>query len=91
MVTRKKSTDLDISIPSSKPKAKSQATATTDDLLRQLVELNENLTKLNTLMYSSDWKLWKMMNMIEMIANENGYTFKTSDNVEQAFEKESTK
>jgi hypothetical protein len=57
-------------------------------LCDQLIELNANvkkltesidanLDKIHNLTHSSDWKLWKMMNMIEMIAKESGYTFST--------------
>jgi hypothetical protein len=61
------------------------------DMLRsQLVELNKNikdlneslntnLDKIHTLVYSSDWKLWKIMNMIELIAKESGYVFSTDN------------
>jgi hypothetical protein len=65
------------------------------DVLRtQLVELNKNikdlnevlnsnLDKIHTLAYSSDWKLWKIMNMIELIAKESGYVFSTENTQEK--------
>jgi hypothetical protein len=65
------------------------------DVLRsQLVELNKNikdlnetlnsnLDKIHTLAYSSDWKLWKIMNMIELIAKESGYVFSTDNSQEK--------
>lgn len=89
MVTRKKK-ELDIEIPSvntklklSKPaieKATGKIESTSTDnstvqLQTQFVEMNAKLDKLNEMIYSSDWKLWKIMTMIEMIAKENGYAF----------------
>lgn len=91
----KKTDELDISIPTTKASRKTMTVEhiTNNDLHKQLVELNQNMVKLHSLLYSSDWKLWKTMNIIEMIARENGYTFETQgDNPpEQVLEKEAVK
>lgn len=74
------------------------SSVTNKELFDQLVKLNTsieqlndsinaNLDKIHNLAYSSDWKLWKMMNMIELIAKENGYVFST----DQPLEKEKIK
>jgi hypothetical protein len=94
MATRKKK-ELDIEIPAlSKTLPKVSEDSTTDMLRHQLLELNDNvkvlnehMEKIHNLTYSSDWKLWKIMSMIELIAKESGYVFST-DNPQ---EKESVK
>ena len=55
-----------------------------EQILEQLVKMNEQLEKTYDKLHSSDWKFWKTMNMIEMIARENGYEFSSpnSDNKE---------
>jgi hypothetical protein len=94
MVTRKKK-ELDIEIPSvstklklskpsvDKPIAKQESINDVSGLQNQLVEMNTKLDKLNEMIYSSDWKLWKIMTMIEMIAKENGYAFAVRGDAEQ--------
>jgi len=51
-------------------------------LITELAELNANFTKLHNnmekvhaLAHSTDWKMWKIMNVVELIAKENGYVF----------------
>jgi hypothetical protein len=91
MATRKKK-ELDIEIPASLSTTmpKVSVDPTTDMLRNQLIELNnnikvlnENMEKIHTLTYSSDWKLWKIMNMIELIAKESGYVFSTDNSQEK--------
>jgi hypothetical protein len=90
MATRKKK-ELDIEIPAlptTMPKVSEDST--TDMLRHQLIELNnnikvlnENIEKIHNLTYSSDWKLWKIMSMIELIAKESGYVFSTDNTQEK--------
>jgi hypothetical protein len=90
---KKKELDIEIpastkAVPVVSKSALDSASVTNKELCDQLIELNANLKKLtesfdtnldkiHNLAYSSDWKLWKIMNMIEMIAKESGYTFST--------------
>ena len=90
MATRKKK-ELDIEIPAvTKAMPTVDKSVVEDSLRSQLVELNKNvkdlnesltanLDKIHGLAYSSDWKLWKIMNMIELIAKESGYVFSTDN------------
>ena len=90
MATRKKK-ELDIEIPAvTKAMPTVDKSVVEDSLRSQLVELNKNvkdlnesltanLDKIHSLAYSSDWKLWKIMNMIELIAKESGYVFSTDN------------
>jgi len=93
MATRKKK-ELDIEIPTlstTMPKVSMDAVDGANDLLKnQLIELNnnikvlnENIEKIHNLTYSSDWKLWKIMSMIELIAKESGYVFSTDNSQEK--------
>lgn len=100
---KKKELDIEIpstreAAPTVSKSAIDSVSVTNKELCDQLIELNANLKKLtesfdtnldkiHNLAYSSDWKLWKMMNMIELIAKENGYVFST----DQPLEKENIK
>lgn len=93
MATRKKK-ELDIEIPAlptTMPKVSVDVVDGKNDMLKnQLIELNnnikvlnENIEKIHNLTYSSDWKLWKIMSMIELIAKESGYVFSTDNSQEK--------
>jgi hypothetical protein len=100
---KKKELDIEIPTstrvtPTVSKAAVDSSVVTNKELHDQLVELNtnlkaltdginSNLDKIHNLTHSSDWKLWKMMNMIELIAKENGYVFST----DQPLEKEKVK
>jgi len=45
-----------------------------------LIKLNEKVNILNQYMHQVDWKLWMIMNMVRLIGEENGYSFKEIDN-----------
>jgi hypothetical protein len=45
-----------------------------------LIKLNEKINILNQYMHQVDWKLWMIMNMVRLIGEENGYSFKEIDN-----------
>jgi hypothetical protein len=91
MATRKTKPELNVEIPAgskkltvkSKPEPEinpaGNTTNTDQEILVQLEELNHNIKKIYDIIYSSDWKQWKMMSMIEMIAKDNGYTFSTNN------------
>jgi len=83
MATRKKIEipSLDISI--SKLESRALPVKEVDvnqQILEQLVKMNEQLEKTYDKLHSSDWKFWKTMIMIEMIAKENGYEFSNPNN-----------
>jgi len=88
MATKKKIEipTLDIPVPKVAGKAKPAELEVDvqEQILEQLVKMNEQLEKTYDKLHSSDWKFWKTMNMIEMIARENGYEFSSpnSDNKE---------
>jgi hypothetical protein len=44
-----------------------------------LIKLNEKVNILNQYMHQVDWKLWMIMNMVRLIGEENGYSFKEID------------
>lgn len=78
-VKSKPAPEVSIEQPAQETKVSTPSSGLDQEILVQLEEINHNLKKLYEIIYSSDWKQWKMMSMIEMIARDNGYNFSTSD------------
>jgi hypothetical protein len=82
-VKRKTAPDnnIDINEEVVPPKAKAKATDTTDSAadpsaLYTRTEVLEELKKQTEYLHRVDWKLWMLMNMVRIIGEENGYTFR---------------
>ena len=45
-------------------------------LLYTQTEILEELKKQTEYLHRADWKLWMIMNMVRIIGEENGYTFR---------------
>ena len=90
MATKKKVEIPTLDIPAPKVVGKEkvvkplEVSDVNQQILEQLIKMNEQLEKTYDKLHSSDWKFWKTMNMIEMIARENGYEFSSpnTDNKE---------
>lgn len=54
-------------------------TATDEAILIELKDLNETMKVFSKYLDRMDWKLWMMMNMMRLIGEENGYSFKEID------------
>jgi len=73
--------DIDIEEEEVAPaKAKTKATDTKDSAvdpgLYTRTEVLEELKKQTEYLHRVDWKLWMIMNMVRIIGEENGYTFR---------------
>jgi hypothetical protein len=81
-VTRKPAPvgDIDIDEEVVTPKAKvvkTKSTASNDSKPEVTQkEVLEELKKQTEYLHRVDWKLWMLMNMVRIIGEENGYTFK---------------
>jgi hypothetical protein len=83
MVTRKKIAipALDLSVATLESRVLPvEEVDVNQQILEQLVKMNAQLEKTYDKLHSSDWKFWKTMIMIEMIAKENGYEFSNPNN-----------
>lgn len=58
---------------------KTESASVDDQMLTELRTLNETMSVFSKYLERMDWKLWMIMNMIKLIGEENGYTFKTND------------
>ena len=60
------------------PKAEEQSTQEKEELgsLYTRTEVLEELKKQTEYLHRADWKLWMIMNMVRIIGEENGYTFR---------------
>lgn len=71
--------DIDIEEEFVAPKAKAKTTAKdsadASPLFTQ-TEVLEELKKQTEYLHRVDWKLWMLMNMVRIIGEENGYTFR---------------
>ena len=75
-VNRKSKEGIDIEEEVVAPKAKATtATADSSPLFTQ-TEVLEELKKQTEYLHRVDWKLWMLMNMVRIIGEENGYTFR---------------
>lgn len=54
-------------------------TSTDEAILLELKDLNETMKVFSKYLDRMDWKLWMMMNMVRLIGEENGYSFKEID------------
>lgn len=58
-------------------------TAATEPTIAELTDtiqtLTNSLDSMTRYLHSMDWKLWMLMNMVRLIGEENGYSFKTLD------------
>jgi hypothetical protein len=76
--------DIDIEEEVAPPKAKAKAkasnatdsAATDPSALYTRTEVLEELKKQTEYLHRVDWKLWMIMNMVRIIGEENGYTFR---------------
>jgi hypothetical protein len=79
-VNRKSKADINIEEEVVSPAAKKTATkdttsADSSQLFTQ-TEVLEELKKQTEYLHRVDWKLWMLMNMVRIIGEENGYTFR---------------
>jgi hypothetical protein len=73
-------TDIDEDIVAPKAPARTKSTASKDskpDVTQK--EVLEELKKQTEYLHRVDWKLWMLMNMVRIIGEENGYTFRFGD------------
>jgi hypothetical protein len=78
-VNRKPKEDIDIEeeITTSKEKTKTTTKDSADaSPLFTQTEVLEELKKQTEYLHRVDWKLWMLMNMVRIIGEENGYTFR---------------
>lgn len=70
--------DIDIEEEVVAPKAKAATKESTKDSspLFTQTEVLEELKKQTEYLHRVDWKLWMIMNMVRIIGEENGYTFR---------------
>lgn len=73
--------DIDIEEEVAPSKAKAKASDTKDSAadpsgLYTRTEVLEELKKQTEYLHRVDWKLWMIMNMVRIIGEENGYTFR---------------
>ncbi len=74
--------DIDIEEEVVPTKAKAKASNATDSTaadpsaLYTRTEVLEELKKQTEYLHRVDWKLWMLMNMVRIIGEENGYTFR---------------
>lgn len=72
-------TDIDNEVVTPKAKTTStKSTASKDSGVAQKEVLDE-LKKQTEYFHRIDWKLWMLMNMVRIIGEENGYTFRFGD------------
>lgn len=77
-VKRKPAPVNNIDIEEEVPKTKAAAKESTNDSspLFTQTEVLEELKKQTEYLHRVDWKLWMLMNMVRIIGEENGYTFR---------------
>lgn len=69
--------DIDIEEEVVAPKAKAKTTTKEESSpLFTQTEVLEELKKQTEYLHRVDWKLWMLMNMVRIIGEENGYTFR---------------
>ena len=70
--------DIDVEEEVTTSKAKTKATIDSADAspLFTQTEVLEELKKQTEYLHRVDWKLWMLMNMVRIIGEENGYTFR---------------
>jgi hypothetical protein len=69
--------DIDIEEEVVAPKAKAKTTTKEEaSPLFTQTEVLEELKKQTEYLHRVDWKLWMLMNMVRIIGEENGYTFR---------------
>lgn len=72
-------TDIDNEVVTPKAKtARTKSTPSKDSEVTQK-EVLEELKKQTEYFHRIDWKLWMLMNMVRIIGEENGYTFRFGD------------
>ena len=72
--------DTDINDEVVAPKAapaRTKSTASKPEVTQK--EVLEELKKQTEYLHRVDWKLWMLMNMVRIIGEENGYTFRFGD------------
>ena len=67
--------DETVTTTRAKTTAKKEATPDASPLFTQ-TEVLEELKKQTEYLHRVDWKLWMIMNMVRIIGEENGYTFR---------------
>lgn len=79
-VNRKPKQGIDIEeevvSPTTKKSATKDATSADSSPLFTQTEVLEELKKQTEYLHRVDWKLWMLMNMVRIIGEENGYTFR---------------
>lgn len=55
------------------------AEPTIAELTDTIQTLTNSLDSITRYLHGMDWKLWMLMNMVRLIGEENGYSFKTLD------------
>jgi hypothetical protein len=79
-VNRKPKQGIDIEeevvAPTTKKTATKDTTSADSSPLFTQTEVLEELKKQTEYLHRVDWKLWMLMNMVRIIGEENGYTFR---------------
>jgi hypothetical protein len=79
-VNRKSKADINIEeevvSPTTKKTTTKDATSADASPLFTQTEVLEELKKQTEYLHRVDWKLWMLMNMVRIIGEENGYTFR---------------
>jgi hypothetical protein len=73
----KEGIDIEEEVTTSKEKTKTTTKDSADaSPLFTQTEVLEELKKQTEYLHRVDWKLWMLMNMVRIIGEENGYTFR---------------
>ena len=63
------------------------AEPTVAELTDTIKTLTDSMDSMTRYLHSMDWKLWMLMNMVRLIGEDNGYSFKTLDTANNGSEK----